>query len=595
MRMRRNQALFVASLVIFSLLVISCKKKPDDKSGLSTTPSSGILKKTGDDYWQFMLDESIYLRYKYGLKIEKLPDSSFQHAQYQADFAASVLDRLQEINIDELSHEEWISLEILRWEMQNIKDGLQYYWLSVPVTPYASPLPTVHRVFTEFQLNEVADLTHYISLLKKYPTFINAILVKMTEQFIKGIILPREELDLVIPFLSSFIQQGNKSLFYVNEERLERLSELDKKEFQRMLLELIDADINPALDNLVKFTRYKYLEKAPDSVGLWQYPAGRDYYKYLIHVNTTLDISPEEIHQIGLDQVKEIDRKIDAIRQATGFDGSLDEFRNFLKTDPRFFPKTPADIRKRLNSYVGNMRQYIDSYFLRKPKAPYGVKRLPPEFEGAMTFGYYDAPSKLKPEGIYYYNASNPTQRSLLMSEGLIYHELVPGHHFHIATQSENDALPAFRRETNHNAFNEGWAEYASWLGLEMGLFQDPYSLCGKHMMDMFLSVRLVVDTGMNHLEWPRSKGAQFMKEHVLESDTQIHTETLRYSTDLPAQALGYKLGSMKMLEFRQKAEKALGDKFDIRKFHDAILGSGSMPLPILEQHIDWFIQNEQK
>ena len=142
MRMRRNQALFVASLVIFSLLVISCKKKPDDKSGLSTTPSSGILKKTGDDYWQFMLDESIYLRYKYGLKIEKLPDSSFQHAQYQADFAASVLDRLQEINIDELSHEEWISLEILRWEMQNIKDGLQYYWLSVPVTPYASPLPT---------------------------------------------------------------------------------------------------------------------------------------------------------------------------------------------------------------------------------------------------------------------------------------------------------------------------------------------------------------------------------------------------------------------------------------------------------------------
>lgn len=210
-----------------------------------------------------------------------------------------------------------------------------------------------------------------------------------------------------------------------------------------------------------------------------------------------------------------------------------------------------------------------------------------------MTFGYYEAPSQSEPKGFYNYNGSNLEERSLIWAEGLIYHELVPGHHFHIASQSENESLPDFRRESFHSAFGEGWAEYASWLGLEMGLYQDPYSLYGKYMMDMFLSTRLVVDTGMNYLEWPHSRAVKFMKENLLESDTQIHSETLRYSVDMPGQALAYKLGSMKMFELREKAQKVLEKKFDIRKFHEAILGNGSMPLPILEWHIDWFLEKE--
>ncbi len=210
-----------------------------------------------------------------------------------------------------------------------------------------------------------------------------------------------------------------------------------------------------------------------------------------------------------------------------------------------------------------------------------------------MTFGFYQPPTASEPKGFYNYNGSNLNERSLVWAEGLIYHELVPGHHFHIALQYENETLPEFRRENSHNSYTEGWAEYASWLGREMGLYQDPYSLCGRYMMDMFLSTRLVVDTGMNCLEWPRSRAVKFMKDNLLESDTQIHSETLRYSTDIPAQALGYKLGSIKMFELRDKVEKALGDRFDIRKFHDAILGTGSLPLPILERHIDWFIEKE--
>ena len=153
--------------------------------------------------------------------------------------------------------------------------------------------------------------------------------------------------------------------------------------------------------------------------------------------------------------------------------------------------------------------------------------------------------------------------------------------------------MPEFRKETIHNAFTEGWAEYASWLCLEMGLYKDPYSLCGKHMMDLFLATRLVVDTGMNALAWPRNRAVKYMQERLVESDTQILSETLRYSVDMPAQALGYKLGSLKFAELRKKAETTLGDKFDIRRYHEAILGSGSMPITVLEKHIDWFIEQE--
>ena len=178
-------------------------------------------------------------------------------------------------------------------------------------------------------------------------------------------------------------------------------------------------------------------------------------------------------------------------------------------------------------------------------------------------------------------------------AESLIYHELVPGHHFHGCLQSENEDLPDFRRETHFTAFSEGWAEYAAWLGIEMGLYKDPYSRCGLYLEDIFESARLVVDTGMNHFKWPRSRAVKFMQENTTYSDTQIHTESLRYSVGSPGQALGYKIGSIKMSELREKTEKALGEKFDIRKYHDAILGSGAMPLNILEKHIDWFIEKE--
>jgi uncharacterized protein (DUF885 family) len=356
---------------------------------------------------------------------------------------------------------------------------------------------------------------------------------------------------------------------------------------------MISSEVNPVLTSIVDYLKGDYSQKAPDNVGLWQYPGGSEYYTFLVKLNTNKDITPEDVHEIGIKSVKQNYEGIAKIKDKVGFEGSLDDFVHFLKTDKQFFPKTAEEIGEKLRSFIAGMDAKVDQYFLRKPKAPYGTERLDPSLEGSMTFGYYNAPTATEPRGIYYYNGSTPEKRSLLQAESLIYHELVPGHHFHSALQSENENLPKFRRESWVNAFGEGWAEYSAWLGKEMGLYKDPYDLCGRYLSDMFLSARLVVDTGMNHLKWPRTKAVEYILANSFFTPTQAFTESLRYSVDIPGQALGYKMGSIQMHDIRKRAEKELGDKFDIRKFHDAIMGSASMPFPILEKHIDWFIAKE--
>lgn len=282
------------------------------------------------------------------------------------------------------------------------------------------------------------------------------------------------------------------------------------------------------------------------------------------------------------------------IRRQVGFEGTQREFNDKLRTDPRFLAKTPEEVGERLMAPIRKIEPLIGKYFLRTPKAPYGVKRLDPALEGSMTFGFYQQPMPADPSGSYLFNGSKLDQRPLMGAAALIYHELLPGHHFQIALQLENESLPELRQNLYHTAFVEGWAEYASELGIEMGLYEDPYALYGRLAMDMFLSNRLVVDTGMNALGWPRSRAVEFMRERLLETDVQIESETLRYSTSIPGQALAYKMGSSKIWELRRRAERELGAKFDLRGFHEAVLGHGSLPLSVLERHIDWWIAQQK-
>ena len=590
--MNKNKRFLWALIGIFLIVTTStsCQKGVADHSADSTAQFHSIV----DKYWIYQQEASPIQDFLEGKNIKNLPDISIEKARKDAAFSKGILKKILKVDSAELTHKDWISYEILKWQLENEIIAPDYYWFGFLIPPVSGYITAILQAYTRYTFNTPEDFESYLDLLKEYTAFIQTAIRLTKEQAGKEIILPKEMFAMVQPFLQYILVKGEQNPLYVKSNRLSAFEETEAQTFQATVKDYIDTEVSAAYQDYVEYISGEYYIQAPDSVGLGQYPGGKEYYSYLVKVNTTLDLTPEEIHQIGLDEVDKIETKIDKIKDSLGFEGTREEFRQFLKTDERFFPKTPEEIEEKLMSYVDLMDANIPDYFSSVPIAPYGVKRLAPELEGSMTFGYYQMPTVQDEKGYYMYNGSKLDERSLLMAEALIYHELVPGHHFHIASQMENEEIPEFRKYFLPNAFNEGWAEYTAWLGLEMGLFEDPYSLIGRHLLDMMLAVRLVVDTGMNYLGWSRAEAAEFMREHMIESETQIYTESLRYSVRSPAQALGYKLGSIKMMELRAKTEKALGGNFDIKRYHNAVLGNGAMPLFLLEKHIDWFIEQEK-
>jgi uncharacterized protein (DUF885 family) len=570
---------FLAVLVLFCVFSIVASDVPN-----------ATFTKIENDYWQHLLEEQAYFRLKYGLPIDRLPDPSYEAQKADAAYSQSILDRLKKLDPKSLGQEDFLSYKILQWQSEKQIEGIKYFWFQSPVTPYSSQIPLVERIFADHRFSSAKDTEHYVALLQKYPVFMKSVLDDVRESYNRGIIIPTVELEQVLAFLQAYQQPAEKSVFFVNSDRLGSLTAEARAKFQNEVANLIETKVNPATKAVIDFLSGDYKSKAPAAVGLSQYPGGKEAYKFLAVYNTTMDVTPEAVHEIGLKEVARINGEMQQIRDSLGFKGTKAEFHQFLKTDPRFFPKTPEEIGEKLMAHIHRIEPKVDEFFLRKPHAPYGVKRLNPALEPAMTFGYYQEPTKTEAGGFYFYNGSKLDKRSLLVSAALIYHELIPGHHFQICLQSENESLPQFRRNNYDNAFLEGWGEYASLLAGEMGMYTDPYDHYGRLAMEIFLSSRLVVDTGMNYLGWSREKAMEFMKENTLYSDAEIATETLRYSTDIPAQALAYRMGSNKIYDLREEAKQKMKDRFDIRKFHDAILGSGSMPMTVLEQHIDWFI-----
>lgn len=547
----------------------------------------------GAEYLQALAEDSLSLRFRLGLPIDGLPEVTLAHAEAQAQRAASLLARLEAIASADLAAEDALSRAMLKRKLRADAGSARFYWLSFPVTPYSSPLADVHSTFRVLPLMTKADADGYLALVARYPALVTQVRTKLEGQVAHGIRLPKDEIVIAATFLEGSVDEGPQSPFFVGEARLASLPRTEAAAFQQGLAQR-RKEANQALRGLVAYLTGELTAKAPETVGLSQYPGGREYYDELVKRHTTLDVTPEEVHRIGLEEVARIEARMAEVQTKVGFTGTAPAFRESLRTDPRFVPTTPDEIGKRLLSHVHALEPKVDAYFLRTPKAPYGVKRLEPEREAAMTFGTYEPPSPTEPRGLYYYNGSKLEDRSLLTAAPIAYHELVPGHHFQIALADENKALPRFRREIMDTAYTEGWADYSAGLADEMGLYADPYDLYGRLAMDMFISVRLVVDTGMNALGWSRARAVAFMREHDLESDTQIHTESLRYAVDMPGQALAYKMGSRGFWELRRKAEKALGPRFDVRRFHECILGGGSLPLAVLEQEVDACIARER-
>lgn len=548
------------------------------------------LRKLLQETWGRERIENAFLRLQLGLPVRRLPDLSFEKAAEEADYARSVLERSEEIDPLALSEDERTTLDLLQYELRKKIEGMQHFWLTSPITPYASVIPKLGLFFTGYRLSSSADLEGYIYLLRKHGRLLGQALAHLRGQAEMGIVLPADAIDGILPLLDALAQPPERSQLQVAPERLPFLSAAEAEAFRTEVAKAIEEEINPRYRAISELLTRLRPHRAPREVGLWQYPGGEAYYAYLVRYHTTLDVTPQQVHERGLAEVARLERAMDRLQRLAGSPASRREYLRSLRENRQFRATKAEEIGERMQGYLARIEPLVPKLFRSKPAAPYGVARLAPSLEGTMTYGYYQQPTPADGRGTYFYNGSNPSQRPLLQLQSVIYHELIPGHHFQIARQFENKALPGLRRFSMPTAFVEGWAEYASGLGEELQLYSDPNLQYGRYAAEMFLAVRLVVDTGMNHLRWSRRQAIEYMQDRVLESDTQIATETLRYSTDIPAQALAYKMGALEIWALRRRAEAELGERFDVRDFHEVVLDGGALPLPLLETRVDSYI-----
>ena len=575
----KNRTLFYS--LVFCFLVLPFTTKTQTKT------AKAKLDAITADYW---LREQKTGR-AFDLTSPIFPDKLYLGTQedFGKDFLyfTKVEDQLKKINRQELPIASLTDFDLMSWITKLRLEATRFYDLTFPaITPYSS-YSGAGTIFPRLALRSPTDLQKYQQLLHQFANLLAANLEKLIYQDSKGIRLQKNETELAIDLMKSYHRSAATLPMFVGKERLMKFDSLQQKSFQLEVTKILEQEVIPAYDKIAKFLEGDYFQKTPTNVGLSQYPKGKEYYRYLVKWHTTTDFTPDEIFNIGQQNVNKINLALDSLRRLTGFQGDRKAFLNFLQKDHRFLASSPDEVGTRLRGHLQRMEPVLSNLISIHTKRPYDLARLPLALEPGMTFGYYSPPSESDSVGVYLYNGSKLDQRSLVSVASLAYHEILPGHHLQICLQKDNAALPPYRRNLQVNSFLEGWGDYASFLGEELGLYKDPYDYCGRLLMDMFISVRLVVDAGMNYKGWTREQAMEFMRQNVIESEEQIKTETLRYSCDIQGQALGYKMGSRRFQELRLKYTKLLGNKFDVIKFHDLILSGGCMPMEILEKWLD--------
>jgi uncharacterized protein (DUF885 family) len=537
---------------------------------------------------------SFDLQLKDGKPITGFADYTLADAQREAALRKGWLATLLRIDPASLDATTRESYEIVRFNLESATEGDADYWLTFDLTPYQAPMMIgmVNRVLASHPLGTPAEARDYARLVALYATMLDGLAAKLDAQEKRGIFMPKAVLPVVRSTWTT-LAAGLDGL----RPGAARLATLDTATRAKLLGDvdaLVAKRLKPRIAGLIAAVGPAYEAKAPVAVGLAQYPGGKALYAQLVVRNTTLPMTPEQMRDIGLRDVGEIQGRMAAIRKQLGFDGTMRQYYDKISADPRFIAKSPEDLARIYDGYVARMAAKVPTYFQTLPKAPYGARRLPLEAEAGQTFGYYNPPTNSEPRGIYYFNASNLEKRSTINAEPIIFHELIPGHHFQIALQQESATLPPFRKNMYFGAFNEGWGEYASSLGIEAGLYDTPEALYGRYVNELFLTARLVVDSGMNYFGWPLEKARSYLRENTALSEPEIASETLRYSVNIPGQALAYHIGFATFWDLRHRAEKALGPKFDIREFHDVLLLPGARPMSVVAEDVDAYIARKK-
>ncbi len=438
-------------------------------------------------------------------------------------------------------------------------------------------------------LADARGYDNYVARLRAWPEHVAQQIANMREGVRRGMTVPRVVLAGYDGTIAAHVvDDPEKSVFWRPFTRIPAtVPEAERERLRNAGRAAIAEGVVPGYRAFLDFFRGEYLPAARETLGASELPQGRAFYAHQIRRFTTLDLPPEEIHRIGLAEVERIHQEMLAVIREIGFQGDFAAFLQLLRTDPRFYAATPEALLQHAAWIAKRMDGKLPALFGRLPRLPYTVEPVPDHIAPKYTSGrYVEAPVGGTQPGIYWVNTYKLEARPLYNLEALTLHEAVPGHHLQIALSQELADLPPFRRFSYISAFGEGWGLYSEWLGLEAGFYTDPHSNFGRLTYEMWRACRLVVDTGLHAMGWTRQQAMDYLATRTALPLHEVETETDRYIS-WPGQALAYKLGELKIKELRKKAEGALGQRFDVRAFHDAVLAGGAVPLDVLEANID--------
>lgn len=525
---------------------------------------------------------------------DRLPDQSLEAIERRGAVTRQHLQQLEAIDRGELSADALVDWQILRRRLQGKLDRLRFDAHLIPITNREGFHISFPELGRTMQPKSKVDFENYNARLAAFGGYADQQMALMTLGLDQGMTLPavvlREVNRQIEPHV---VDDPTESLLYKPylEARPKTLSEDEWQGLQSAARQAIETSVVPGYRRFLKFMTEEYLPGCRGSIAARALPGGVRYYDNRVRWFTTLEVSAEEVHAIGLAEVNRIREAMEQVRQQAGFEGTLDEFLEFLRTDPQFYAKTPEELLRRVAIILKEADGRLPTMFGKLPRIPYGIREVPDYVAPQTTSAYYWPPSADgKRAGFYYVNTYNLSARPLYQLEALSMHEAVPGHHLQLALQTELEDLHPIRRYSNFTAFIEGWALYSEKLGTELGFYTDPYQEFGRLSMEAWRACRLVVDTGIHHKGWTRAQAIDFMMENTALSQHNVVAEVDRYIA-WPGQALGYKMGELKVVELRQRAEQRLGEAFDLRAFHDEVLAVGSIPLPVLKQRIDAWIE----
>jgi uncharacterized protein (DUF885 family) len=524
-----------------------------------------------------------------------LPSVGYAELESRHRAQQALLADLAAIDRSRLPAGEAVNADIWRAQLQDRIDDFELGGYQMPFNADSGFHSSFAQLPDQMPFANVRDYENYLSRLRAWPRYVGQQIELMRMGIQRGFTVPKETLaGYELTISSHVVDDPVKSVFWKPFERFPAtMPEPDRERLCQEARAAIESGAVAGYRQFLDFYRAEYLPHARATIGASELPGGRAYYAHQIRHFTTLALTPEEIHKLGLAEVDRIAAEMQAIIRQVGFKGDFAAFVEFLRTDPRFYPKTGEELLKDAAWIAKRIDGKLPAEFKTLPRLPYTVKPVPDHLAPKYTAGrYVQAPAGSTQPGTYWVNVYKPETRPLYNLEALTLHEAVPGHHLQIALSQELAALPNFRRYSYISSFGEGWGLYSEWLGLEMGFYTDPYSNFGRLTYEMWRACRLVVDTGIHAQGWTRRQAIDYLASHTALPLHEVETETDRYIS-WPGQALAYKLGELKIKELRRKAEHALGRSFDVRLFHDAVLGSGAVPLAVLERNVDSFIAEQ--